>query len=95
MRSPIRISPSLRDSKPATILRVVVFPHPDGPTKTRNSPSAISTLTFFTASVLPNALLSLLRVTEAIIAFLFDCPGGNAADKPTSNNEKQDENRQG
>ena len=43
--SPIAISPSVISSKPATILSNVVFPHPEGPTRTTNSPSLIVILT--------------------------------------------------
>ena len=44
-RSPIRISPSVTLSSPATMRRSVDLPHPDGPTITMNSPSetAVST----------------------------------------------------
>ena len=38
---PIRISPRV-SSRPATIRSAVVLPHPDGPTRTMNSPSATS-----------------------------------------------------
>ena len=41
-RSPIFITPVLMSSSPATIRSAVVLPQPDGPTSTRNSPSAIS-----------------------------------------------------
>src|SRR5918995_4760378 len=41
-RSPMRMSPAEISSKPATIRNAEVFPHPDGPTSTTNSPSAIS-----------------------------------------------------
>ena len=41
-RPPIRISPSLISSSPATMRSAVVFPQPDGPTKTMNSPSSIT-----------------------------------------------------
>ena len=44
-RSPILISPPLTVSRPATMRRSVDLPQPEGPTKTRNSPSAISTST--------------------------------------------------
>ena len=37
-RSPIRIAPSEIASSPATIREAVVFPQPDGPTSTMNSP---------------------------------------------------------
>ena len=41
-RSPMRIRPSSTGSRPASIRSVVVLPQPDGPTRTRNSPSATS-----------------------------------------------------
>src|SRR4051794_36592777 len=41
-RSPMKMCPSLTSSSPASIRSVVDLPHPDGPTSTMNSPSAIS-----------------------------------------------------
>src|SRR4051794_3533432 len=41
-RSPMRTTPSEISSSPATIRSAVVFPHPDGPTRTMNSSSVIS-----------------------------------------------------
>ncbi len=41
-RSPMKILPSLISSSPASIRRVVDLPHPEGPTRTMNSPSPIS-----------------------------------------------------
>ena len=41
-RSPMRRTPSVISSSPATIRSAVVLPHPDGPTSTMNSPSPIS-----------------------------------------------------
>ena len=41
-RSPMKILPALTSSRPASIRRVVDLPHPDGPTRTMNSPSSIS-----------------------------------------------------
>src|SRR5690349_3302560 len=41
-RSPIVIDPPVGFSSPAIIRSTVDFPLPDGPTSTRNSPSAIS-----------------------------------------------------
>src|ERR1044071_2590855 len=46
---PIRISPEVISSRPATMRSVVVLPHPEGPTSTMNSLSRISRLTSFTA----------------------------------------------
>jgi len=42
---PIWTWPSLISSSPAIIRSSVDFPHPDGPTRTTNSPSSISTFT--------------------------------------------------
>ena len=50
-RSPILSTPSEMSSSPATIRSAVVFPHPDGPTSTMNSPSWISRSIAFTARV--------------------------------------------
>ena len=46
----MRSSPSVICSRPATIRSAVDFPQPDGPTSTRNSPSAMSMLRSVTAS---------------------------------------------
>src|SRR5437762_3415660 len=48
---PSRTSPELARSRPAAIRRTVVFPDPDGPTRTRNSPSAMSRSRSSTATV--------------------------------------------
>ena len=50
-RSPIVTVPREISSRPATIRSAVVLPHPDGPTKTMNSPSPISRSSSDTASV--------------------------------------------
>src|ERR1700722_6232584 len=48
-RSPICRVPRVMSSSPAIIRRAVDFPHPDGPTRTMNSPSGISRLRSRTA----------------------------------------------
>src|SRR5438093_1408154 len=50
-RSPMRTTPREMSSRPATIRSAVVFPHPDGPTSTMNSPSSIPRSREFTAVV--------------------------------------------
>src|SRR5947207_208995 len=40
-RPPMAIAPEVGSSSPATIRSAVVFPHPEGPTRTMNSPSAM------------------------------------------------------
>src|SRR3954451_14955689 len=42
--SPMKSSPSVISSRPATMRSAVVFPQPDGPTSTRNSPSWMSSV---------------------------------------------------
>src|SRR5215831_6467429 len=39
---PIKTSPAFATSRPAATRRTVVFPDPDGPTRTRNSPSGMT-----------------------------------------------------
>src|SRR5829696_8976762 len=48
-RPPIEILPPLASSSPAIMRKSVVLPHPDGPTRTMNSPSPISRSTPSTA----------------------------------------------
>src|SRR5262245_37816454 len=48
-RSPIRISPEVISSRPATMRKVVVLPHPEGRPRTRSSLARISRSTSFTA----------------------------------------------
>src|SRR5262245_18649339 len=65
-RSPIRTSPDVIDSRPATMRRVVVLPQPDGPTKTTNSLSSIWRFTSLTACTSPNFLFRFLMTTWAM-----------------------------
>src|SRR4051812_43790718 len=51
--SPISTSPRETSSRPAIMRRTVVFPEPEGPTRTRNSPSGTARSTPFTATVPP------------------------------------------
>jgi hypothetical protein len=65
--SPIVIVPSVTASRPAIIRSAVVFPQPDGPTKTMNSPSSILRSNASTAFVpSPYTLVNLSRVIPAI-----------------------------
>jgi hypothetical protein len=52
-RSPMRMSPELTVSRPATMRRSVDLPHPEGPTSTHNPPSGTVKETPFTASKPP------------------------------------------
>src|SRR5918992_5636021 len=65
-RSPIRIVPLVMASSPETILRAVVLPHPEGPTRTMNSLSAMSSSRARTASVpSPNTFQTSCRTISA------------------------------
>ena len=46
---PIKTFPSEGSRKPDMARSIVVFPHPEGPKKLKNSPSLIFTFTFFAA----------------------------------------------
>src|SRR3954470_9447215 len=65
---PIRTSPALARSRPAAIRRTVVFPDPEGPTRTRNSPSATSRSRSSTASVPPGNALRRPRNSSSAIS---------------------------
>src|ERR1044072_7953348 len=55
----MKISPEETFSRPASIRNVVVFPQPDGPSSTTNSPSRISSDRSSTTRVPPKCLLTL------------------------------------
>src|SRR3990172_3390499 len=63
---PMRISPEVGSSSPAIIRRRVVFPQPDGPSRTRNSPSSVERSTPLTALTSPKNFLTFLVSTVAI-----------------------------
>src|SRR5579859_3280800 len=65
---PMRISPAVGCSRPAIIRRRVVLPEPDGPRKTRNSPSRVTRFTLLTAPSSPclNTLVRSRVSTTAI-----------------------------
>src|SRR5260370_117565 len=63
---PILISPVVTVSNPAIIRMVVVFPQPEGPTRTTNSPSVVVRLTSSTAKTSPYRLLTFVSSTRAI-----------------------------
>ena len=65
-RSPIRIRPDEMSSSPASIRSAVVLPQPEGPTRTRNSPSATSMLRSSTATVSSNRFVTCSNAIVAI-----------------------------
>src|SRR3954454_22491989 len=67
-RPPISIAPSETSSRPAIMRSSVDFPHPDGPTRTTNSPSSISSETSSTeARNITGAELDLLSTSELVM----------------------------
>src|SRR5439155_2727541 len=89
---PILISPSEMSSKPTIMRSRVDFPHPDGPTRMTNSPSAMSRLASFTASV-PSAyrLVTWLMVISAMAPSAFDGARGEAGDDAALEDQHHDD----
>src|SRR5579883_796325 len=80
---PIAISPPEISSRPAIMRNVVLFPQPDGPTRTTNSLSGMSRSMPRTASTSSYFFTTLRRETSAIAdprASAFGGTGGEAGD---------------
>src|ERR1051326_370006 len=69
-RSPMKMSPEVSSTSPATRLRVVVLPQPDGPTSATNSPSSIVSERLSTARKGPYVFMTLSSFTRAMKALL-------------------------
>src|SRR3954447_20448914 len=84
-RSPIATSPEVTGSSPAIMRSKVDLPHPEGPSRTTNSPSAMARSSPSITLTLPYALLTSLTVTEAIVR-PSPCrpPGVSRAMRPSS-----------
>src|SRR5215510_11500884 len=102
-RPPITISPESASSRPATARRIVLFPHPEGPSRTRNSPSAIRRETSLTASTLPNrftrclirmSATPLLPPCAPICVSLLQRPGHRSLHEPTLEDQEDDQHRE-
>src|SRR3989338_8517682 len=70
----ISTSPEVGFSRPAIIRSRVVFPHPEDPRRTRNSPSLVDRSTPFPACTLPK-LFRIFLVSTVAIACLFPSRG--------------------
>src|SRR5215471_16008052 len=74
-RSPMRSSPDVMVSRPATMRRAVDLPQPDGPTSTRNSPSSmLRSMSTTAVTPLGYTLVSLSIVTAATGTSLIGAP---------------------
>src|SRR6476660_2615252 len=99
-RPPITISPESASSRPATARRIVLLPHPDGPSSTRNSPSAIRSETSATASTLPKRLTRcLIRMSAtpfppSVRRSLLERPGHRSLHEPALEDQEDDQHRQ-
>ena len=81
-RPSMKISPAVGSSRPAIMRRVVVLPHPEGPTRTRNSSASMERSRSFTASMSrPNTFLSPLSSICATIVYLLTIPKLNPRTK--------------
>src|SRR5258706_7885992 len=67
-RSPMRTVPASIRSRPARHRSSVVFPQPDGPSRTMNSPSRTSRSTSLRATVLPKTLRTDSKATLATVS---------------------------
>src|SRR5688500_18962305 len=99
MRAPsTRISPALIFSRPATMRSAVDFPHPDGPTRIRNSPSPTSSERSSTAITPASPLFggntfdTCSNVTWATRSSL-QALGRDAADEPPLRQQEEHEHR--
>src|SRR5262245_62255307 len=71
---------------------VVVFPHPDGPSRTRNSLSTTSRLRFATAMKLPKFLVTSWNRTDAMGSALYRAKG-QPANQMLLHDEGEDHDR--
>src|SRR2546428_12499209 len=77
----IAIVPDVSSISPATMLRVVVLPQPDGPTSATNSPSRMVIDTWSTARTSPYSFTTFSRSTSAIWGLRLYRAFGERADK--------------
>src|SRR4029078_1461680 len=91
-RSPMTIVPDVGTSSPAMRRSTVLFPPPDGPTRARSSPSAMSSDRSRTADrTVGNILLTLVNVIDATSALYR--PARKTGDDAALCNQHQDRNR--
>src|SRR5688572_9156388 len=91
-----RICPAVGSSSPAIMRKVVVFPQPDGPSMTKNSPSRMVKEEFRTAMKSPKLLLRLRISISAMIGPrpFSPCPMGKGALGKMTDDDEADRARQ-
>ena len=80
---PMATVPSQTSTSPAMLCSKVDLPQPEGPSRTRNSPSATSRSSPWMISVAPKRMRKFRMLTLAT-ALSFDGAGGDAAHEPAS-----------
>src|ERR1700710_2575277 len=95
-RPPMAISPPVMFSSPAIIRSSVDFPHPEGPTRMTNSPSAISRSTLSTAMVpSANRLETPFRTISDMSGSALHCAGGEPGDDAPLEDQHHDDDGNG
>src|SRR6478609_9584041 len=89
------MSPEVMSSSPTIIRSSVDFPHPEGPTRIMNSPSATSMLTSFTAGKPSPYCLTMFFISMAAMSSTLHCAGGQAGDDPSLEQQDDDDDRNG
>src|SRR2546423_9526093 len=92
-RPPTTISPESASSSPATTRRIVLLPQPEGPRRTRNSPSAICSETSLTASTLPKLFVRCLIRISATSPLLLERACHRRLHEPALEDQKDDDHR--
>src|SRR6476469_2202476 len=81
-RSPIRMRPPLTGSRPASMRRDVDLPQPEGPTRTRNSPSPISRSSWSTAGLVAPSYMR-VALSKVTVVMRFPSTGRYVPDDPS------------
>src|SRR6478752_9639232 len=90
---PTMILPALIFSRPATMRSAVDFPHPDGPTSIRNSPSPTSSDRSSTATIGPGKTLVTFSKTTSVTRSPLQPLRGDAAHEVALRGDEQDQHR--
>src|SRR3954453_12390493 len=93
---PIRMSPAVCRSSPATQPSVVVLPQPDGPSMTKSSPSSIVSSRSPTATVPSSKRLCRWAIAISAMGSAADGTEGEAGDEvfPHEEGEREDGRRE-
>src|SRR3954471_21347773 len=93
LRPPIQICPVSTSSRPAMALRSVDLPQPEGPSRTRSSPSSTSSAKRSKTRTAPKAIVT-SRTETAPIGSALHGTSGDAAHEPAPGKEVDEERDQ-